>query len=269
MKISFFVPSLIVFALAAGIAQADSIYLSDSNGDIWSGDPTTGIFTDLGNAGAANSHRPVAIGDLSYSNGVLYGNEYAEQGEESYFYSIDPLSGSATLLGSTGSDMASIANGVNGVLYALGYLDILAVDPGTLAVTTLKSQAKLVGLEYDSQNNVLYSLSQNNNTLRLIGLDPTTLTTLQPVPNKLGITGVAALAYDPGNDTLYGFTGAGDELSIDVNTGEGHVLFNSVINTQNGNELLGAAFVAAPEPGTVALLGVGIGLLGLIQRRRG
>lgn len=87
--------------------------------------------------------------------------------------------------------------------------------------------ANVIGLTYDTKNNVLYGV--NNGTDELLTINPSTGAATAVGP--YGVDAVGALAYDSDTDTLYGSDLVGGEL-VTVNRSTGAVTsVGSFVNT--------------------------------------
>jgi len=260
------VPATILFAAFLSLvpsAQADSMaYAGSSSGAFGIMDLSTGVFTSEGNSGQTLAGLAVADGSIyatSYhtSNGALFevnpatgaltsigtatGVDYDDFGSTTTglyavslgatmdLYSIDPITGAATLIGPTGLSYTSW-RGLSTNSSTLYFAD--GSDLYTLNTTT--GAATLVGPFGGSaqmgvlltEGGILYGGDDANNTLDTINTS-TGLATAGPAPSA---------SFD---GSFYGFAPYPVPVTATV----------------------------TPEPATFSLLGMGFSALALIRRR--
>ena len=239
--------------------------------------PTTAAVSPIGSSGLASTARVLT---LAYhpTNG-LFGVGYDTSDALYHFYGFNTLTGAATSISTLGI-AASSADGfeyVGGSLNSLilfksplnnfyGY-ELNAINPitGTLTFTGVS-----VGngndndfSAYDSSRNKLYTMDDNNGVIREINTSTGTFTSHAPLDFHYGDG-----AYLTSLDTIFhtGETGANlyqiNPVTLSSPTFVG--------NFGAGKEIIGIASgpssVAAPEPGTFAL--IALGGVGLVARRR-
>jgi tetratricopeptide (TPR) repeat protein len=107
-------------------AFADIVYLDDSVGNLYTGDPATGAFTFVGNSGAIMGG---GFADITFSGGVLYGVDSNAPFVQD-FYSIDTATAAKTLLGNTWSaiDINGMGTNASGVIFAGGDRNIYTIN---------------------------------------------------------------------------------------------------------------------------------------------
>src|SRR5689334_22703553 len=109
------VGAVILGALFCSVGGAVQILGATDTGILADINPLTGIETPIGAFGNG-----LILSDIAWNpiSGGLYGINLAGQ---SQFYSVDPYTGTATLIGSTGvSNLNALTFSSNGVLYAAG-----------------------------------------------------------------------------------------------------------------------------------------------------
>jgi hypothetical protein len=258
---------LVVIAFVAALpAFSTTIYVSGSDANLYTIDPTSGVTTLIGSTG-------VAMADIGILNGILYGVSFEA---DSALYTIDPNTGAATKIGPSGFFLNSLQGASNGTLYAAGGPADCGVPPFPpcnqfFTVNTTTGAATEVGSpgtysasgDLEFIGSTLYLTSQLAATDFLYTIDPTT-----GVASSIGdisFAEVFGLAYVPGTGTgtLYGFNDDGNNvIAINPLTGAG----NKVANYTNNFEIYGAAVSPVPEPGgAVVVLGLGM-LFALIVR---
>jgi hypothetical protein len=265
--------SALTVALLAigGTAQlyAGTVYLDDSAGNLYDGDPTTGVFNLIGNSGIAGG-----FSDIDFtSDGTLYGLDSAGN-----LYTINTATAAPTLVGATGvgnNELVGMAGDPFGNLYAGGAGEIFQLNTLTGAAGPSiggGAQGYSVSGDLEFINSTLYLTSGPGtvaNGGELWSVDTTT-----GVGTDIGNTGFAAvwgLAYDTDNGVLYGYTSGATEISINPATGAGAALFTPIAGTLvdgTTDQLLGAAFITTPEPTTFVLIGLPLAILGIARRRK-
>jgi hypothetical protein len=273
--------SFLALLLTSAIpAQADTIYLADSLGNLYEGNPTTLAFNLVGTTSAVSAEG--GFSDISFtSDGNLYGID-----SSGLLYAIDPTNASATPIGTGtgvgGGELAGLAGDSSGNLYAGGYGEIFAINPATgLAGMSLGggNQGYNVSGDLDFIGNTLYLSSANPTSNPATSNNGGELWTVNPATGvgvDIGNTGFAdlwGLAYDTDNGIFYGYTSNGNEIEINPATGTG-VSVGTITGTDipDGEALLlGATFeppAPAPEPSTLSCLGAGLAVILLLSIRR-
>jgi len=151
-----------------GACFVDDVYwTTDTNGEIYTVDETTGTMTYIGNSGTTEG-----LVGLAYdpSQGILYG------GSTTDFYTIDMGTGVATHVGPYGgavvSLMISIACDSDGNMYALelsfGDAPLHSIDTATGTATAIGGTGLALNfgqdIAYDIDNDILYGCLFNYNT---------------------------------------------------------------------------------------------------------
>lgn len=206
--------------LAGGSQGTTEMLVADSSGQLWK---TEGLSDDAIWIGSL----PVVMSDIAAYNGKLYGVSNPPAGSSSTLYSIDPNTGSGAAIGSdTGAPLDALAFSPSGTLYAAEADNLYTVDTDTGTATLVGSgsgagsYASFGDLEFDSSGN-LYLTSNSGNGDQLFTIDPTT--GQGTLIGSIGYSGVYGLAYFKG--IMYGFTGSGSVITINLSTGAGTLVF--------------------------------------------
>jgi hypothetical protein len=282
----FFAPiALILLCTVPVPLRASIIYLDDNLGQLWEGDPTTNIYTYVGNSTASVE---AALGTMSFSgftdigfaNHVLFGLDQAGN-----LFSINTGNGTASLVGATGmANPATVVGltGLNGVLYASGANALYTIDPVT-GIPTLLSPSTgnyTTSGDLDFTPNGLFLTSTTDGSGNpslddLFSIDPTTgigtdLGQLQDGSSN-AFNSVFGIAYDIDNSTLYGFEYGGKQFQINTSNPNNSVA-GTFTETGGGTQDLGGLLGAAadvPEPSTFALMSAAaLALAGFARRRK-
>ena len=255
--------ALIAVLLAPFAANAGPIYVAtwESNSEIFLVESTTGIATSIGFAGTQ-------ISGLDFFGGVLAG-----WGQDGSLYTIDTSTGAGTLVGASGflGTEGAAAFGPDGSLYAadssLNQLVQLntATGAGTLIGSFGPFGQDISGLAFIEET--LFGVDGLLNNLVTIDITSGLATTV----GSLGIT-IAASGPSVGGLTYNGselfFLYKGGIFLIDSVTGAATGIAGFSSNLE-GRAIGGAASITAvPQPGTLALLGIGLAAMGLARRKR-
>jgi hypothetical protein len=260
--------ALPLLAVAALPAVAGTVYLDDSNGNLWAGDPTTATFTLVGTSAAAAAFG--GFTDISFDAGALYG--LSPTGE---LYTIDATNGQIlTDVGNTGisGSLVGLATDSSGNLWAGGNGDVYTIDPSVSALATPvgsggNGYTTAGDLDFDGSGNLyLTSTTPTPDSLWLIDQGDGTGTNEGALP----YSNVFGVAFDSANGIFYGYNSSG--IQFDINTAAPTLSGSQVTFTgvTDDSDLLGAAYLASPEPSTWVMFAGGSVLLlvGAIRRRK-
>jgi len=270
-KLRFLIAGLLM-ALTAASASAGQIYSVFYDNRFGTIDDTTGAFTQIGTLPIAQS------AGIAYDNGTLFA-----QNMQSKLIAVDPVSGLASIIGSSGLQLSSVGftGGLNGLFEVDSMSNLYSINPGTGAAT-------LVGATGLPANNNSWdtSLSDDGTNLyftagaggaidKLYEIDTTT-----GVATNLGSTGVSGIAGSAivsGDLDLfqYHWNGSTDHI-YSAPLGLTNFTAGAVLETQivDGGTTLGPSSVfnesqvtSTQEPMSLVLLGSGLIGLSLWGRR--
>jgi hypothetical protein len=223
------------------------------SGNLDSINPVTGATIVIGPTGLADCTTPASpcgpssASTLGYLNGKIYATDF-----QNNLYSVNPLTGAATLIGKTGiPSVPSVPFSMNpdgsfnfydeGIVGAGGKLfatfDAASFNPATSVNTPTIAPE-------------LYEIDPSSGLATLIG------------PTALGVDSMVEA-----NGTFYAFSGVSNQvMAIDLGTGSSSIV--GVIDPSAG--VIAGAVSPVPEPGSATLVAIAIVLLGVwgFGRRR-
>jgi hypothetical protein len=277
--------------LGVVITSLGTMLVTDSTGNVYSfaSDANGQVFVP-GSATASYAKND-AVG-LANIGGTLYMTQNA----------LDDL----LRISNTGASLAVVTNAIpqhlnglivdpitNHLIVSGDGRGIFDVNPTTGAFTTIQpgaaGTAAYDGIALSADGTTLYAADATNNRVVSINLSTDAITSLGAVTNPDGIavgTGVrAGNIYVNTNGTLTPST-PGQFIQISLAAGNAQTVIatggsrgdfvyvdpcGKILITQSDGLVTfggGCLFAAAPEPGTFALLGMALGLVGLVRRRR-
>jgi hypothetical protein len=260
----------VALAVASGSkANAELVYgVSDQLDELVSFDSAT-----PGTLLSANSITGLSSGEeirgIDWISGILYG-----LGNQNHLYTINPLTGAATQVGTT---FSPVLNGIDfgfnagtSLLYVSSDLgQNLTINPITGAATAGPNYtgASLDSLAYDYFSADFYGISAD--THDLYGVNPATGATSLIGPTGVSFADRIGFDISPVTDDAY-FSGtvAGQTEFFDVNLATGALSLVGDVGTP-GELTSGLDSIAvAPEPATIALVAIGGFMLVSLRRKK-
>jgi hypothetical protein len=258
LRFAALLSGVMLAAIAANASGIGTMYIDTSDGNLYAGNPDTASpsYALVGNTGISGG-----LTDIGFSNGVLYGLDSAGN-----LYSINTSTAAPTLIGSTGitdGSLVGLSDSASGVLLAGGHGQTYSLNTTTGAATSLGAGGEgqyaygtAGDLDFDGSGN-LWLTSSTPTADTLFGISPTT-GAIVASPGALPYPNVYGLAYDNISGDLWGYSAGG--MQFDVDTSDAGQSGQRSFFLVGGNDalILGAAFIASPEPSTLVLIGTGL-----------
>lgn len=238
-------------AMIVSASSAHATLIGASNGDLWDLNVTDNTSTLIGNSGVMFD---IALNPLS---NILYG--VSSTGS---LFSINQTNASTALVGSTGASINGLTFGADGTLYGSGGNGLYSINlsNGSASIIGTGGYISSGDIAFDNMGN-LYLSSTTGVGDSLWTLD--TNTGAGTLLNQTGFSNVYGLNYS--NNILYGFTLAGQTITLNTSTGVGTFLANNTI-LANGADGVGGV-IDAPEPSSLTLIGLALAGLGFSRRK--
>lgn len=267
---------LVLTLLVAGTASAEAataaVWVSNSAGHLATVHTSTGAVHDVGQI--AVSGRSLVMSDIAISSaGIMYGVDGTSTPTSS-LYQINPLTAAATFIGGLGTNVNSLAFGLDGKLYA--------ANDSLWTVNTVTGSAfnkGNAGTVYHSEGDLTFLngnlyLTGCTTALNLCGTSHLIkINTTSGAGTDIGDTGFNQMYGLAADDTaLFGFSGSStnnaDKFVYRIDAMTGHAIASQGFSGDSIGPIYGAALAPVPEPETYAMMLAGLGLVCSIIRRR-
>lgn len=261
-SLGIFVIAIVLSSVIGNTFAGPIMHVHDSSGNLGTVDVATGSVTVIGNMG-------VTMTDIAFSpTGSLFGLSFTG------LYSINPTTAAATFIGNHSIPGGNaLVFGNDGKLYGGGFstTSLFTINTTTGAGTNLGNMGFASGGDLAFKDGSLFLASSSN---QLVKVDLSNLANTSAI-GSFGVSGVFGLATGSDN-VLYAVAGT-TVYKVDTTTGAatdpvsfaGHGLgtaFGQSFFTEACSVNCGP--VPVPIPATLALLSIGLTVLGISRRRK-
>jgi hypothetical protein len=209
----------VCFSIAEDNSDSRVVYFADfsTNSTLATLDFDTGDVKSIGSTG-------LQLTDIGFLDGQLYGVTFTE------LVSLDKTTGSSSMVGSMGVSGVNALVGRDGMLYGMSTTgEYFTIDPVTGSASIIKTIGSGAGssgdLVFNYDGTILWGtvIMPGFNSDQLIKID--TVTNNVEFVGDIGFSAVYGLAYLRGQ--LLGLTAAGEFIIIDPNSGKGTLVENT------------------------------------------
>ncbi|SET06477.1 PEP-CTERM sorting domain-containing protein [Thalassotalea agarivorans] len=245
---------LICLVTLAFTGNTSATLIGTGDGGLWDLDTNNNSVTFIGSSGVMFD---IAMNPLT---GKLYG---VTGGSD--LYEISTSDASTTFIGNTGFGLNGLTFASDGTLYGTGSNSLYSVDIGNGITTLIGSggYSSAGDIAFDGSGTLfLTSNSGSSNSLWTLDTSDGSGTLL----GDIGFNNVYGLNFFEG--TLFGFTSAGDTISLDRTSGAGVFVATNTLAAYGADGVGGVQIVRepVPEPATLGLFSALLLMLGLRKR---